>query len=231
MNLLDLPPELRLHIYDLAFPPQYQRVQLLPYDAASPACWLDLPLALYRVCKQITRELPPLRARLRSLDIVYTVGGIPIAHAPELRRCDDNDDNDSDSEVLRLAKAMRHDSKQHHTLEPSGTEWGRRLDLAEVGGPDLEVQCSLSLWDEERVATMGPHAATVVDRVVITVFPRMVTILLAWQVRIRLKRLSEWERPAEKIEEMVKWLHRYKMRDRRTMPLLGCRGYPSLLTS
>ena len=73
MSLLTLPIEMRARIYDFCFPPQHSQVQLIPYRLSSLACQLELPLSLYLVCKVIYQELPPLSAKLRSLDLLYII--------------------------------------------------------------------------------------------------------------------------------------------------------------
>ncbi|KAJ6470516.1 hypothetical protein C8R45DRAFT_424775 [Mycena sanguinolenta] len=78
MSLLRIPPEVRGIIFNLCFPPPQTYVQIIPYGISLPACRLNLPLALYRVCKLITSELTPLPVKLRRLDFIYINRGPPL---------------------------------------------------------------------------------------------------------------------------------------------------------
>lgn len=58
MGLLDLPPEIRLRIYDFCFPPPDS---FLSYWPKNNVPHLNVPPPLYLVCKTILNELPPLK--------------------------------------------------------------------------------------------------------------------------------------------------------------------------
>ncbi|KAJ7087674.1 hypothetical protein B0H15DRAFT_842813 [Mycena belliarum] len=75
MSLLGLPPELRAIIFDFCFPSPQTLVQIIPYQTSLPACRLNLPLAIYGVCRCITSELEPLPDKLRRLDFTYIIRG------------------------------------------------------------------------------------------------------------------------------------------------------------
>ncbi|KAJ6470442.1 hypothetical protein C8R45DRAFT_1015654, partial [Mycena sanguinolenta] len=75
MSLLRVPPEIRGIIFEFCFPPPRTYVQIIPYRISLPACRLNLPVALYRVCKLITSELTPLPVKLRHLDFIYIIRG------------------------------------------------------------------------------------------------------------------------------------------------------------
>ncbi|KAJ7640674.1 hypothetical protein DFH06DRAFT_619697 [Mycena polygramma] len=108
MHLLGIPPELRSLIYDLCFPPPRAYVQIVPYRTSLPACRLNLPVALYLICKFITSELEPLPAKLRRLDLTYIIRG-PILHQsyrPEYGPKQD-DDRAHFPLIMRFAERVR----------------------------------------------------------------------------------------------------------------------------
>lgn len=73
MSLLTLPTEIRLHVYSFLFPSPKSHIILVPYNPSNPDCQFEIPLSLYGTCKTIRNELPSLRERLRSLDLLYIV--------------------------------------------------------------------------------------------------------------------------------------------------------------
>ncbi|KAJ6562553.1 hypothetical protein B0H19DRAFT_1144940 [Mycena capillaripes] len=108
MSLLSIPPELRAIIYELCFPPAQTYVQIIPYCTSLPACRLNLPVALYRICKLLTSELEPLPAKLRRLDFTYIIRGV-VLHGfwrPEYGSKHD-DDLDHFSFIMRFAERVR----------------------------------------------------------------------------------------------------------------------------
>ncbi|KAJ7176306.1 hypothetical protein C8R43DRAFT_557026 [Mycena crocata] len=108
MALLLLPPELRVLIYDLCFPPRQTNVQIIPYHTSAPACRLNLPLALYLVCKLISSELGPLPTKLRRLDLTYIIRGPVLGRGwrPEYGSKTD-DDPDHFPLIMRFAERVR----------------------------------------------------------------------------------------------------------------------------
>jgi hypothetical protein len=108
MSLLSSPPEVRGIIFDFCFPPPQTYVQIIPYRTSLPACRLDLPLALYLVCKLIASELGPLPAKLRRLDFTYIIRG-PSLHngwRPEYGDKHDDDYHHFPS-TMRFAERVR----------------------------------------------------------------------------------------------------------------------------
>lgn len=79
-GLLELTPEIRILIYDFCFPSPCTRFQLVPYHPSIEECKLSLPLSAYSVCKTIYHELPLLRDKLRSLDLLYIIHGTCLEH-------------------------------------------------------------------------------------------------------------------------------------------------------
>ncbi|KAJ6470521.1 hypothetical protein C8R45DRAFT_1015868, partial [Mycena sanguinolenta] len=108
MPLLCVPPEVRGIIFDFCFPPPQTYVQIVPYRISLPACRLNLPVALYRVCKLITSELPPLTMKLRQLDLTYIIQGRVLESdwRPEQARRPDEDYNHFAS-IMRFAERVR----------------------------------------------------------------------------------------------------------------------------
>lgn len=108
MSLLSIPPEIRGIIFDLCFPPPQTYVQIVPYRISLPACRLNLPLALYLVCKLVTSELEPLPAKLRRLDFTYIIRGVVLSntwrpeYGPKL-----DDDHDHFPFIMRFAERVR----------------------------------------------------------------------------------------------------------------------------
>ncbi|KAJ6586314.1 hypothetical protein DFH09DRAFT_1143115, partial [Mycena vulgaris] len=108
MSLLQLPPELRSIIFNLCFPPARTPVQIIPYRTSLPACRLNLPVALYSVCKLITSDLEPLPAKLRRLDFTYIIQGA-LLHSgwrPEYGVKQDDDDAHF-ALIMRFAERVR----------------------------------------------------------------------------------------------------------------------------
>ena len=146
-KLVNLPPEVRLQIYDHCFPPAGARVQLLPYWTHLPECRLNLPLSLYLVCRSIYAELPLLSTKLRSLDNLYVIEGdclwgFPsLDHDPHLRRL---------QTIVQFSERMRlvgghywHTSRRHARLLLPGRECAIRL---------LEVEPLTWSWEIVRNA-------------------------------------------------------------------------------
>ncbi|KAJ7191366.1 hypothetical protein B0H12DRAFT_1305449 [Mycena haematopus] len=108
MSLLHIPPEVRGIILNFCFPPTQTYVQIIPYRTSLPACRLNLPLALYRVCKLITSELEPLPAKLRRLDFTYIIRG-PSLHNGWRHEYGDKHDDDYDHFpfIMRFAERVR----------------------------------------------------------------------------------------------------------------------------
>ncbi|KAJ7443864.1 hypothetical protein FB451DRAFT_1435068 [Mycena latifolia] len=107
-TLLRIPPELRGAILDLCFPPARTFVQIIPYRASLAACRLNLPLAIYSICKLITTELEPLSAKLRRLDFTYIVRGPALLGSWRPEYGDRHDDDDSHfALVMRFAERVR----------------------------------------------------------------------------------------------------------------------------
>lgn len=110
MNLLSLPPEVRLMIYDFTFPSAHTEVQLIPHRTSFPACHFNLPLSLYRVCKLIHAELPPIVIKLRALNFVYIIRGSFIgrySYPDDGSRADDDADLAHFQSFLRVAERLR----------------------------------------------------------------------------------------------------------------------------
>ncbi|KAF7344353.1 hypothetical protein MSAN_01916300 [Mycena sanguinolenta] len=109
MPLLRLPPEVRGIIFDFCFPPPKTSVQIIPYRISLPACRLNLPVALYRVCKLITSELPPLAVKLRRLDLTYIIQGrvLEAGFRPEYDRRPDDDYYKHFAFIMRFAERVR----------------------------------------------------------------------------------------------------------------------------
>ncbi|KAJ7029651.1 hypothetical protein C8F04DRAFT_1264731 [Mycena alexandri] len=108
MSLLSIPPELRMIIFEFCFPPAQTCVQIIPYRTSLPACRLNLPVALYSVCKAISSELEPLQAKLRRLDFTYIIRG-PILTASWRPEYDSNRDDDPEhfAFIMRFAERIR----------------------------------------------------------------------------------------------------------------------------
>ncbi|KAJ7176307.1 hypothetical protein C8R43DRAFT_557042 [Mycena crocata] len=108
MALLLLPPELRALIYDFCFPPSQTNVQIIPYHTSAPACRLNLPLALYLVCKLISSELEPVPTKLRRLDLTYIIRGPVLGPGwrPEYGSKTD-DDPDHFPLIMHFAERVR----------------------------------------------------------------------------------------------------------------------------
>ncbi|KAJ7342539.1 hypothetical protein DFH08DRAFT_874487 [Mycena albidolilacea] len=108
MSLLRSPPEVRGIIFDFCFPPPQTYVQIVPYRTSLPACRLNLPLALYLVCKLITSELEPLPAKLRRLDFTYIIRGSSLHNGwrPEYGNKYD-DDHAHFPSIMRFAERVR----------------------------------------------------------------------------------------------------------------------------
>ncbi|KAJ6619773.1 hypothetical protein B0H10DRAFT_1946591 [Mycena sp. CBHHK59/15] len=108
MPLLTLPPELRSIIFDFCFPPVQTPVQIIPYRTALPACRLNLPLALYLVCKLINKELEPLPAKIRRLDFRYIIQGTVLGRGSRPEHCPRKDDDHGRFQVImRFAERVR----------------------------------------------------------------------------------------------------------------------------
>lgn len=152
MNLLSLPIEVRVRIYDFCFPPLYARVQLIPCRTSDPICHLNLPLSLYLVCKLIHDELPPLASKLRSLDLLYVIQGAfigPYARPKNGPRTDDDPKLQHFQKILRFAERIRLVGEGPSNAMANGQKRpGRSISCASrrlVAGPDcglrvLEVQ-------------------------------------------------------------------------------------------
>ncbi|KAJ7785320.1 hypothetical protein DFH07DRAFT_1054643 [Mycena maculata] len=136
MSLLSIPPEIRGIIFDFSFPPPQTFVQIIPYIASLPACHLDLPLALYTVCKLITAELGPLPAKLRRLDLTYVIRGAALLGVwrPEYGEKEDTD-------RARFPRIMR---------------FAERVRLV---GPGPILSRGRSLASPMRILTPGPECA------------------------------------------------------------------------
>ncbi|KAJ6460848.1 hypothetical protein C8R47DRAFT_1160333 [Mycena vitilis] len=110
MHLFEIPPELRSLIYDFCFPPPQTYVQIVPYRTSLPACRLNLPVALYLVCKLITSELERLPAKLRRLDLTYIIRG-SVLHGgwrPEYGpKYDEDNHHDYFATIMRFAERVR----------------------------------------------------------------------------------------------------------------------------
>ncbi|KAJ7809184.1 hypothetical protein B0H14DRAFT_2849331, partial [Mycena olivaceomarginata] len=108
MSLLSSPAEVRGIILDFCFPLPQTYVQIVPYRTCLPACRLNLPLALYLVCKLITSELEPLPAKLRRLDLTYIIRGPTLHHGfrPEYGSKHD-DDYERFPITMRFAERVR----------------------------------------------------------------------------------------------------------------------------
>ncbi|KAJ7042926.1 hypothetical protein C8F04DRAFT_1075286 [Mycena alexandri] len=108
LTLLALPPELRALIFDFCFPPPCTYVQIIPYQTSLPACRLNLPLALYSICKAISSELKPLPDKLRRLDFTYIIRGAALCGSwrPEYGSKHD-DDPAHFAFVMRFAERVR----------------------------------------------------------------------------------------------------------------------------
>ncbi|KAJ7042931.1 hypothetical protein C8F04DRAFT_1075308, partial [Mycena alexandri] len=108
LTLLALPPELRALIFDFCFPPPCTYVQIIPYQTSLPACRLNLPLALYSICKAISSELEPLPEKLRRLDFTYLIRGAALwgSWRPEYGSKHD-DDPAHFAFVMRFAERVR----------------------------------------------------------------------------------------------------------------------------
>ncbi|KAJ6470519.1 hypothetical protein C8R45DRAFT_1015858, partial [Mycena sanguinolenta] len=108
MPLLRVPPEVRGIIFEFCFPSPQTYVQIVPYRISLPACRLNLPVALYRVCKLITSELPQLLVKLRRLDLTYIIQGrvLESGWRPENDRRPDDDYNHF-ATIMRFAERVR----------------------------------------------------------------------------------------------------------------------------
>ncbi|KAJ7701177.1 hypothetical protein B0H17DRAFT_1176568 [Mycena rosella] len=108
MSLLSIPPELRSIIFNLCFPPLQTPVQIIPYRASLPGCRLNLPLALYCICRLITSEIEPLPVMLRRLDFTYIIQGSLIHRSwrPEYGVKHD-DDPEHFAFIMRFAERVR----------------------------------------------------------------------------------------------------------------------------
>lgn len=203
MELLSLPPEIRVLIYDFCFPPPYRHVQLIPYRASSLICHLNLPLSLYRVCRLISNELPHLSNKLRSLNFLYIIQGTTICTAsrPEYGpRVDDDPDLHHFQKMLeyaqrvRLVGAGRNKTRGRckqssiRMLEP-GPSCAMRV---------LEVQPLL--WSPRLVAHTLTHCLGM-----LTIHPDTVE-----RLEIRLIRDDEGEGPNDHMDEIEEWLRCYQ---------------------
>lgn len=110
-NLINLPPEVRLQIYDHCFPPAGARIQLLPFWAHFPECHLNLPSSLYLVCKAIYAELPLLSSKLRSLDNLYIIEGDCLFDVPAR---DDDPHLRRFQTIVKFAERMRLVGEHHY---------------------------------------------------------------------------------------------------------------------
>ncbi|KAJ7161039.1 hypothetical protein C8R46DRAFT_1106316, partial [Mycena filopes] len=109
MTLLDLPPEIRSMIFDFCFPPAHTYVQIIPYQISLAACRLNLPVALYSICKSIASELEPLPAKLRRLDLTYIIRGAALTgtYRPEYGSMRDDDPTTHFALIMRFASRVR----------------------------------------------------------------------------------------------------------------------------
>lgn len=204
MSLLGLPPEVRACIYDFVFPPKHSQVQLIPYDASSASCHLNLPLALYRVCKQIYSELPPLDSKLRSLDIVHVIQDVLFSYESGRGSGKDHDDPD----VCRLLEAMRYAERVRIVGGSSPYEYKKRIVLSAVDGPVVGPECALRVlevqpvqWNMERIRD------TVTSFGCMTIHPNKGEVNIAKRVRLR---LILDERENGDTDEILKLLQRYQ---------------------
>ncbi|KAJ7809178.1 hypothetical protein B0H14DRAFT_3760051 [Mycena olivaceomarginata] len=101
------PPEVRGIIFNFCFPPPQNYVQIVPYRTSFPACRLNLPLALYLVCKLITSELGPLPAKLRRLDLTYIIHGPSLYPGWRPEHGGKDDDYDHFPSIMRFAERVR----------------------------------------------------------------------------------------------------------------------------
>ncbi|KAJ7022666.1 hypothetical protein C8F04DRAFT_234300 [Mycena alexandri] len=143
MSLLSIPPELRMIIFDFCFPPVQTCVQIIPYRTSLPACRLNLPVALYSVCKAISSELEPLQAKLRRLDFTYIIRG-PVLTTSWRPEYDSKHDDDPEhfAFIMRFAERIRLVGSGPIISRGRGTATGGR---ALAPGPEcalkvLEVQ-------------------------------------------------------------------------------------------
>ncbi|MCJ1361090.1 hypothetical protein MMC16_000187 [Acarospora aff. strigata] len=201
MNLLSLPPEVRSRIYDFCFPPPQTRVELLPYRAASPRCYLNLPLSLYLVCKFIYFELPLLSTKLRSLDFLYIVRGIVIWGCTFFEhRYEQNEDVDFAHfrKVMQFAERVRLVGDRRHKK----SSWADQRAKTKLGvGPEcalrvLEVQPLV--WPKRFVT-----GTIRIGLGQLTTHPDV-----AKRLEIHLIRDDEGQGENEELDEIDEWLRR-----------------------